>query len=331
MKILLIMPNFFGVTKHLIDGFKDLKCEVTYYCGTIKKTFFQTIKINFNKNNLNSFFANKIEKDLIDKFDSNYFDKLIIFYAGEPYWTRNIVQKLKNHFKCEFVYYAWDSIANMYNVSTFINLFDRKYTFDYEDKMKYGINFLPLFYTTKYNDVKITFTYLTIMSYYISKDYGVKLARKTLEKVQGGKLILVINHKIRFYIYKIRYFKKFRKYKLSDFIYHQIPSDECDSMFGSSFCIVDIPLSKQSGLTIRTIDAIYNKKKLITTNKAIKKYNFYSENNIFVVDENHTVIPDSFFNTKFDENYCISESYSIHKFCNILLNYDLALDKDYLN
>ena len=331
MKILLIMPNFFGVTKHLIEGFKDLNCAVTYYCGTIKKTFFQNIKVNLNKNNLNAFFAKKIDKDLIATFDTNYFDKVIIFYAGEPYRTRSVVQKLKSHFKCEFIYYAWDSIANMHNVSSFIDLFDRKYTFDYDDKTMYGINFLPLFYTTQYNDRKIIYTYLTIMSYYIGKDYGVSLIRKSLEKVQGGKLILVINHKIRYFIYKIRYFNIFKKYKINDFIYHQIQSDECDNMFASSFCIVDIPLKNQRGLTIRTIDAIYNKKKLITTNKAIKKYNFYSENNIFVVDENNTVIPDSFFETKFDEQYCINESYSIHKFCKILLAFDSMSDKDYLS
>ncbi len=41
----------------------------------------------------------------------------------------------------------------------------------------------------------------------------------------------------------------------------------------------------QTGLTLRTMEAIFFKKKLVTTNKAIKHYLFYHPDNIFILGE----------------------------------------------
>ena len=51
-------------------------------------------------------------------------------------------------------------------------------------------------------------------------------------------------------------------------------------------CILDITKTKQIGLTLRTYEAIYYNKKLITFNKTIKKYDFYNSNNILIISDN---------------------------------------------
>lgn len=53
-------------------------------------------------------------------------------------------------------------------------------------------------------------------------------------------------------------------------------------------CIIDIPAGNQIGLTWRPLEALVYDKKLITSNKDIKTYDFYCSDNIFIlgVDKN---------------------------------------------
>ena len=53
----------------------------------------------------------------------------------------------------------------------------------------------------------------------------------------------------------------------------------------NSRCIIDIVQEGQEGVTIRIIEALMYEKKIITTNKNLKKYEFYSEDNIFIWGE----------------------------------------------
>lgn len=53
----------------------------------------------------------------------------------------------------------------------------------------------------------------------------------------------------------------------------------------ASRALVDIVQGEQSGLTLRPLEALACRKKLITNNPAIKNYDFYSPTNVFVVGE----------------------------------------------
>lgn len=48
--------------------------------------------------------------------------------------------------------------------------------------------------------------------------------------------------------------------------------------------IIDVPIYGQRGLTLRVLEALYYKKKLITFNNDLKKEMFYNENNILVLN-----------------------------------------------
>lgn len=50
-----------------------------------------------------------------------------------------------------------------------------------------------------------------------------------------------------------------------------------------SRCILEIVQDNQSGPTLRAIEALLNKKKLITNNKYIKKQDFYNSQNVFII------------------------------------------------
>ena len=52
----------------------------------------------------------------------------------------------------------------------------------------------------------------------------------------------------------------------------KVPASEVMKIFKESRCVLDAPQAGQTGLTIRTIECLGAKRKLITTNKDIVKY-----------------------------------------------------------
>jgi hypothetical protein len=60
---------------------------------------------------------------------------------------------------------------------------------------------------------------------------------------------------------------------------------EVINKYKSSLAILDLNKEGQEGLTLRPIECLFMKKKLITNNTNIKKYNFYHKNNIFVISD----------------------------------------------
>ena len=60
--------------------------------------------------------------------------------------------------------------------------------------------------------------------------------------------------------------------------------DENIKQLQKSKCLIDIRFDYHQGLSFRFFEALYYKKKLITNNESVKKYDFYNDNNIFITD-----------------------------------------------
>lgn len=56
-----------------------------------------------------------------------------------------------------------------------------------------------------------------------------------------------------------------------------------DKIFESK-TVLEINIDSQVGLTLRTMESLFFEKKLITNNKALKDYDFYRKNNIYILD-----------------------------------------------
>ena len=67
---------------------------------------------------------------------------------------------------------------------------------------------------------------------------------------------------------------------------HNIPYSETLEWIGRSRCLVDIMQPGQTGLTLRPLEALFCKKKLLTNNPAIKNESFYHPNNVLILNDN---------------------------------------------
>jgi hypothetical protein len=64
-----------------------------------------------------------------------------------------------------------------------------------------------------------------------------------------------------------------------------LPISDVKKIIASSLVLVDIQKENQYGLSFRIFEALVYKRKLITNNQDIVAYDFYNENNIFVISD----------------------------------------------
>jgi hypothetical protein len=69
----------------------------------------------------------------------------------------------------------------------------------------------------------------------------------------------------------------------------------------SSDVVIDICNSYQNGLTMRTIEAVGLRKKIVTNNNNISQYPFYHPNNVLLISEMTDVKLQCFLDTKYHE------------------------------
>ena len=124
--------------------------------------------------------------------------------------------------------------------------------------------------------------------------------------------------KLKYYYHKLLA-PEFKNAKMNDFKTEKVPSNEVMNIFKASKCILDAPQAGQTGLTIRTIECLGAKRKMITTNKDIKKYDFYNESNILVfegsIDKNS-----KFFTTPYVEvSDDVYKKYSLREWLSFML------------
>ena len=75
-----------------------------------------------------------------------------------------------------------------------------------------------------------------------------------------------------------------RKAKYNEFHYVPLKGKDMNDVYETSRCVLDSAQDGQLGLTIRVLEALGAKKKLITTNEDVINYDFYKPENIYVYE-----------------------------------------------
>lgn len=309
-KVLLIAPSFYGYYKVIINELEKIGYEVKWYDDQITQSYYVKFLRKCNKNIFQRQMDNHINRVINETKDDEF--SFVIVILGYDL-TKEEVDKLRKHNKDSiFVYYTWDSVSTYPQIETLYKSFDKYYSFDDEDCKQYGFDFLPLFCSCTLEKKNIFYDYSTVMSYFPNKEDNLKKLKLSLPKNKKTKLVLYVKSKLYFWYLLLKY-SKVISVRENDLTFNKLTQEETFDVFGSSKAVIDCPIDGQKGLTMRTFEVLGNDIKLITTNVNIKKYNFYSSNNIFVADGTQ-MVPDSFFDTPFDYNYSIKDQCSSEKF-----------------
>ncbi|MFR8829834.1 MAG: hypothetical protein ACLVHC_00605, partial [Eggerthella lenta] len=74
----------------------------------------------------------------------------------------------------------------------------------------------------------------------------------------------------------------YRRAAYSQFHFDALTPEETEEVVSRSWCMLDSPQDGQRGLTMRTMECLGARRKIITTNEEIMGYDFYRKENVYV-------------------------------------------------
>jgi len=315
-KILFFSASFFGYQIEIKNKLTSLGAEVDFFDERPKNTFWYKALIRLDKRIMKK----RIEKyysDIIESTSQRDYD--FVFFLKAEVITYNMLTELKiNQPKAKFILYLWDSIKNCESVTELFNSFNKVLSFDRKDVIENPfLIFRPLFYLDDYakiSHLKKDFTYdITFIGTGHTDRYSLVMKIKQFCNQRNLKSYFFIYlQDIRIFIARKLLSEAFRKAKRKDFSFVPLQKNQIIDIVSNSNCILDFERAVQCGLTMRTIEVLGAKKKLITTNSDIIEYDFYHENNILVIDREDPKLSIDFVNGEYvDIDEAVYKKYSL--------------------
>ncbi len=290
--ILLIAPVFFGYYQEIKSKMEELGYQVDYICDAPGNSNLLKAVGRINKNLLGPITKKYYRQEIIPRIEHKKYSYIVVVagmtFSLSPSMMEDIKRKNPN---AKWVMYQWDSEKNLPYCTAIHTFFDKIYSFDDRDcKKNDRYHFMPLFYLDCYGQIRkgqkkeTVYDCCYVGTAHPKKYIEVKSMTDELKKKLPVQYIYhYMPSKLKYYYQKIMS-AEFRKAKKHEFCFAKLTKEEIVHLYEKSRCILDAPQEDQSGLTIRTIECLGAGKKLITTNKNIKMYDFYREENILVID-----------------------------------------------
>ena len=208
--------------------------------------------------------------------------------------------------KCTKIFYTWDSFENNKHPKKIIKYFDKKFSFDPNDVVKYDLNFRPLFFLDHYKKIYKSETKKIYDLVFLGTAHSdrYKISNEVNDWCQNKGLktfcYYYLPGKIVYYL-KRRFDKTFQQFDVKKLSFTSLSTEDILNYYDQSNLILDINHPLQKGLTLRVFEAIGAGKKLITTNQHIQKYSFYNPNNIYIINRENIKLEESFFQNKYQD------------------------------
>lgn len=317
--ILFICNRFFNYYSYLIKEMQNMGANVDYYNELPSNSFLIKVSSRLGLK-LFSSLSDRYYYDIIEKNKNKKYDYILIIKSETI--TESALIRLKNTFpSAKLILYLWDSVKNVKGVEKKFKYYDKILSFDSEDAAKYpGMKLRPLFFIDTFG----TEVVMQDVEQYDHDLVFIGTAHGNRVSVVRSIIAQCTNRSYFVYFYlpfKLLFFynklinKYYKNVKIHDIHYLPLSKEKIVQIYKNSRCVVDIQHQSQSGLTMKTIEMLGMRKKIITTNQKCRDYDFYNENNILIIDPNSPVIDDAFFDKKYiDIDDKIYQSYTLNSF-----------------
>ena len=297
-KVLFITPDYMDYTDIIRSGISEYLDAETHLIATTGnnlkfayrnsfhriQNFFS--KLFLRKNQKNIFYNKAIKEKLETVFNEHPpFDDVFIL---RPDLIKEHLPLIKKHGK-RLIAFFWDSFSRIPKGKQTIQYFDKFFSFEPKDVKDHDLLFLSNFYSPDLEANKNIQPQFEL-SYIASYDARVVTMEKILDSLRSLDLKTNIN-----IVATNPVESKNRDEKNITWFTDVLPRKETIRIMNDSNVLLDIGQPKQEGLSFRIFEAMKLEKKLITTNGAIRNYDFYDRNNIFVWENENTIPPKDFF------------------------------------
>lgn len=315
--ILFLSWKFYEYPEKIKEKLEEKGAKVTYYNAVPTESHLK-MKLMTKLN----FLRTKYEDKIIEEEKGKRYDYILVI--NPALFELSFLEKIISVTECEHkIAYLWDSISTFPEVKSTFKLFDRIYSFDKQDcNENKKLSFLPLFYIEENNKERLqpNYTFCFVGFAHTQRYQFIKKIQKYAE--ENGYTYcfkLYLPSKLH-YLYG-KYVKKYYpEGKLDDFIFKSLKQSEIHTIMENSKIVIDMELKNQNGLTMRTIESLGMRRKLITTNPHVQEYDFYNSGNILVVDRDRPELNTRFICSeyqKFDDD--VYARYSLTKWIEFLL------------
>lgn len=259
LRVLAIIPKFFLYEEHIKAELQKLGYDVCLVLENpdefsgISKIM---IKVLGSKEKYyNSYFIKKIGNN---KFD-------IVLVIKGSFLSIDVIDLIKKKSPNAKLYmYQWDSVRNNENARDIAKYFDKVSTFDIEDAKEYGWNYRPLFFLKQTErDVEREYRISFIATMHSQR---LKIYNILRSGYQNEKCFFYLFSKRSHYI-KEKYLRKnpdFMGIKDSKVMFKSLSLDQVNEILAKSHIVVDYTHPMQTGFTMRTIESVGHRCKLVT-------------------------------------------------------------------
>lgn len=217
----------------------------------------------------------------------------IIYDHNRISLDKKYIKWLREKYKDCSVSYVFTNIASKsgagdYGMITELNSFyDHVFAFDEQDSQKYGFEYNYLIYAPKMDNYKRQIDYDCLF---------VGNAKERLDLLHSiYKKVASLGLRPCFYINGV---SEELQLKDSDIVYNQrIPYSKTLELLLKSKCIIDVLQDDSTGVTLRVCESVVWNKLIITDNKNLINEEFYSTNNICVIQSPDDIRKSFFDNT----------------------------------
>ncbi|MGH4118097.1 hypothetical protein [Clostridium sp.] len=335
-KALYIGTPIFNYHKKIISEFEEQGYSVDYYNDRPSESSFVKGIIKIRRSSMDYLVKRYFEKILSETKRKSYD---LIFIVNCKVFTPEMILKLRNSQKsARFVLYMWDSFTLYPKSKNLLSFFDKAYSFDLDDcSNNDDLTFMPLFFhkgierlgqlkskeIEGLGQIKFKEIECDIVSVCTAHPNRYKTMHKLFPELElNGIHVFSYMFLNRFqYLYNKAFVPEFKNARSSEFRFKPLSEKENLAVLKRSNTVFDMQHNLQSGLTMRTIETLGAKKKMITTNSNIKKYDFYNENNIFVMDKNNLSGIEKFIKREYQPiSEDIYRKYSLHNWIETIIN-----------
>lgn len=306
----------------LILGLEDGIIETTLKKGNVEIQSIYKPRKNFIDKFLWEFYY-RIKPYNFDRWfdfkniDLASYSLIIIFRCQQPL---EIIKYIRTYNKkCRIIYWLFDTIGSISSPIFYnINKKNRElietrqiynfevWSFDKSDCKKYGIKYNNSFLFEIKNMLNTEIKYdCFFCGFNKGRVDNLRKLQTILDSINKTYNFLIV--KPPTFLKKIKKrFIKISKNKINNdngilFLENSIKYDEYLKNLYMSKCIIDIVQEQQTGMTLRAIESIFYRKKLITNFKYIKEYDLYNKNNIFIIGVDDIDKLKSFIDGEYEE------------------------------
>lgn len=326
MNVLLITPSFFDYPKQICDEIRRMGHEVDWFDDRPSTNSFIKAIIRIKKDVIN-FLIKKYFINLMNFIEKKKYDKVILVSGQSLSFSEEMLLELKKIQKqAEFILYQWDSLQNFPYIKHLEKYFDRCYSFDRSDVAKNSrLQFLPLFYTNRYERIaskhvdNYKYDFMFVGTAHPKKYKYVKEMSRKLSRIYKKQYIYFFYPSRLVYFYRKIKNPELKHSTYSEFHFTALKSEEMDKLLLESKCVLDSAQDGQSGLTIRVLETLGAKRKIITTNPDIVNYDFYRKENVYVYNGTFDFSDIFFYSAYVEIDDSVYKKYSLKSWLNTLL------------